>query len=435
MILLDNALSRREQNNTPIRVGLFGAGAIGKGIVFQILRQTPGITIAAICNRHIEKAEQVCRHAGADSVRVSDAGELEKSIRRGVPAVTDDPSVLNEAEGIDVVIEATGALEYGARVILEALSRGKPVISINAELDATLGPILKEYADRAGVPLSGCDGDQPGVIMNLYRFVKGIGLKPLLCGNIKGLQDCYRTPKTQAEFARKWDQNAHMVTSFADGTKISFEQTCVANATGMQVARRGMTGRHFDGHVDELTQFYDAGELEELGGVVDYVVGTRPGPGVFVFGTSNEPYVRQHMRLYKLGEGPLYSFYTPYHLCWFEIQNSIVRVVDFGDLVFAPLGRPRVEVIATAKRNLKAGEVLDGIGGFDTYGQCENSRTSRTENLLPMGLAQGCRIRSDVPKDAVISFDQVTVPENRLIDRLWREQCERFPLASPAAAI
>lgn len=431
MILLDTALSHRERDRTPIKIGLFGAGAIGKGIVFQVLRQTPGITVAGVCNRHIERAEEACRHAGVEPVRVATARELEDAMARGIPAVTDSQSVLNDAEGVDVVIEATGAIEYGANVILEAIACGKRIISINAELDATLGPILKKHADRAGVLLSGCDGDQPGVIMNLHRFVKGIGLKPLLCGNIKGLQDCYRTPETQAEFARMWNQNPCMVTSFADGTKISFEQTCVANATGMQVARRGMTGRHFDGHINELTRFYDAAELETLGGIVDYVVGAKPAPGVFVFATSDEPYVREHMRLYKLGDGPLYSFYTPYHLCWFEIQNSIARVVDFNDTVFAPIGPPRVEVIATAKRDLREDDFLDGIGGFDLYGVCENTGTARDENLLPMGLAEGCRLRRSMLKDDALTFDDVDLPEGRTIDRLWREQCEAFgPLAA-----
>ena len=156
---------------------------------------------------------------------------------------------------------------------------------MNAELDGTVGPILKVYADKAGVILTASDGDQPGVQMNLYRFVHGIGLTPLVCGNIKGLQDPYRNPTTQEGFAKKWGQNPHMVTSFADGTKISFEQAIVANATGMCVEQRGMRGGDHDGHVDELCSNgrYDVDKLRQLGGVVDYVVKARPGPGVFVW--------------------------------------------------------------------------------------------------------------------------------------------------------
>ena len=148
---------------------------------------------------------------------------------------------------------------------------------MNAELDGTLGPMLKLRADRAGVVYSASDGDQPGVQMNLYRFVRAIGVTPLVCGNIKGLHDPYRNPTTQEGFARRWGQNPYMVTSFADGTKISFEQATVANATGMTVARRGMLGHEHHGHVDELTERYDVDELRELGGIVDYVVGAQAG--------------------------------------------------------------------------------------------------------------------------------------------------------------
>jgi predicted homoserine dehydrogenase-like protein len=172
---------------------------------------------------------------------------------------------------------------------LAAIDAGKHVVLMSAELDGTLGPILKVRADRAGVIYTGCDGDQPGVEMNLVRFVRGIGLTPLLCGNIKGFQDPDRNPTTQEGFARHWGQNPAMVTSFAHGTKISFEQAIVANATGMQVPRRGMFGRDFDGHIDELTDRYHVEELRALGGIVDYVVGSKPGPGVFVFGAHDDP--------------------------------------------------------------------------------------------------------------------------------------------------
>ena len=209
---------------------------------------------------------------------------------------------------------------------------------------------------------TGCDGDQPGVQMNLVRFVKGIGLRPLVAGNVKGLHDPYRNPTTQKGFAEQWGQDPAMVTSFADGTKISFEQAIVANATGMTVERRGMRGADHRGHVDELVKMYDVEELERLGGVVDYVVGSQPGPGVFVLATHDDPRQRHYLNLYKLGEGPLYSFYTPYHLCHFEVPNSVARAALFGDATLRPLGPPTVEVVTTAKIDLHAGEQIDGLG-------------------------------------------------------------------------
>jgi predicted homoserine dehydrogenase-like protein len=187
--------------------------------------------------------------------------------------------------------------------------------------------------------------------MNLYRFVKSLGLTPLLCGNIKGLQDRYRNPTTQAGFAKQWGQTPHMVTSFADGTKISFEQAIVANATGMKVAQRGMLGYNYTGHIDEMVGMYDIDQLRKLGGIVDYVVSAKPSPGVFIFAAANDNKQKHYLNYGKLGAGPLYSFYTPYHLTIFEVPLSIARAILFKDVVISPLGGPMVDVVATAKRS------------------------------------------------------------------------------------
>jgi predicted homoserine dehydrogenase-like protein len=264
------------------------------------------------------------------------------------------------------------------------------------------------------------------VQINLFRFVRSLGLVPRLLGNIKGLQDPYRTPATQEGFAKKWGQKPEMVTSFADGSKISFEQAIVANATGMTVARRGMLGFQHDGHVDALTSRYDLAQLRELGGIVDYVVGAQPAPGVFCLAEQPDPRQRHYLDLYKLGEGPLYSFYTPYHLCHFEAPNTIARAVLFGDAAGKPLDGPLVEVCAVAKRDLKAGEVLDGYGHFMTYGQAVSVAERSEGRYLPEGLVEGCRLRRDIAQDRVITFDDVELPEGRLADRLYAEQVERF---------
>jgi predicted homoserine dehydrogenase-like protein len=435
MIIVDNALQAREEAGNPVKVAMIGAGFMGRGIANQILNSVPGMKLVAISNRSIAEAKRAYAEAGAEDVKeVSTVSELEDAIAKGQYAITDDAMLLCKAEGIDALVEVTGAIEFGAHVVMEAIKNRKHIVLMNAELDGTIGPILKVYADKAGVILSACDGDQPGVEMNLYRFVKSIGLTPLLCGNIKGLQDPYRNPTTQEGFAKQWGQKAHMVTSFADGSKISFEQAIVANATGMKVAKRGMLGYDYRGHVDEMTKMYDIDQLKELGGIVDYVVGTKPGPGVFVFATHDDPKQRHYLNLYKLGEGPLYSFYTPYHLCHFEVPLSVARVVLFNDVVMAPIDGPRVDVVTTAKIDLKAGETLDGIGFYMTYGQCEKSDIVREQNLLPMGLAEGCRLKRDIAKDQVLTYDDVELPEGRLCDKLRAEQNEYFaPTKAPAA--
>jgi len=307
---------------------------------------------------------------------------------------------------------------------LNAIEGGKHVVIMNAELDATLGPYLKHKADQQGVIITNVDGDQPGVIMNLYRFVKGMGVKPVLCGNIKGLQDPYRTPTTQAGFAKQWKQKPQMVTSFADGSKISFEQALVANATGMQVGKRGMHGPSVDPGtpLEEVIGLYPPQQLLEGPGIVDYVVGAAPGPGVFVLGTHDNPFQQHYLNLYKLGEGPFYIFYTPYHLCHFEVHNTIARAALFHDAAITPDYGLQVEVVANAKQDMQAGTAIDGIGGYMTYGICENYARSSSENLLPLGIAEGCTVNKDIAKDQTLTYDDVDLPPNRLIDALRIEQ-------------
>jgi len=436
MIIVDKALQSRAEAGNPIKVGMIGAGFMGRGIANQIINSVPGMELVAISNRSLDNAKRAYNEAGIEDLQVvKSVSELEDAIARGKYAITDDAMLLCKAEGIDALVEVTGAIEFGAHVAMEAIANRKHIILMDAELDGTIGPILKVYADKAGVIITASDGDQPGVQMNLYRFVKSIGLTPLLCGNIKGLQDPYRNPITQESFAKQWGQKPHMVTSFADGTKISFEQAIVANGTGMKVIKRGMLGYDYRGHIDELTTKYDIDQLKELGGIVDYVVGAKPGPGVFVFGTHDDPKQRHYLNLYKLGEGPLYSFYTPYHLCHFEVPLSVARVVLFNDAVLVPLGGPLVDVVATAKIDLKAGETIDGIGYFMTYGQCENSDVTQAENLLPIGLAEGCRLKRDITKDQVLTYDDVELPEGRLCDKLRAEQNAYFAPAKVPATV
>jgi predicted homoserine dehydrogenase-like protein len=429
MQIVDTALERRRREGDPIRVAMVGAGFMGRGIALQILSSVPGMRLVAIANRTLDKAHQAYREAGAeDVVEVSTPDELEAAIASDRYAVTDDPLLLARQPGIDALIEVTGSIENGARAVSTAIDHGKHVILMNAELDGTVGPILREKAEAAGVVYTNADGDQPGVQLNLYRFVRSIGVTPVLCGNIKGLHDPYRNPTTQEGFAKQWGQNPRMVTSFADGTKISYEQAIVANATGMRVAKRGMHGPTVETgtHIDVTRDLFDVEELRAGPGIVDYVVGAVPSPGVFVLGTHDHPTQRHYLNLYKMGEGPLYCFYTPWHLCHFEVPITVARAVDFGDAAIRPLGGPLVEVVAAAKIDLVAGTELDSLGGYHLYGLAENVGTARRENLIPLGLAPGSTLARDVPKDQVLTYDDVRIPEGRVVDELRREQDKRF---------
>ena len=356
MWIIDTELKAREEQKRPIRVGIVGAGFMGQGLTNQIVHSVPGMRVVAISNRKVERAASVFKYAGREDVVVTDSQRtFDDAASRLQPVATEDAMLLARSEHIDVLVDVTGSVEFGAHVALEAFKHGKDVVLMNAELDGTIGPILQTYADRHGVILTGCEGDEPGVQMNLYRWVKGLGLTPRLLGNVKGLQDRYRNPTTQQAFAERWGQNPAMVTSFADGSKISFEQSAVANATGFKVRSRGMSrGLEYTGDVLKIGDLYDVEELRGLGGAIDYVVGT-PLTKVYCLAEHPDPKQQHYLNLYKMGPGPLYSFFIPYHLVHFEVPNAIARAVLFRDPVVKPLGGPVVEVCAVAKRDLKAG--------------------------------------------------------------------------------
>src|SRR5438552_7536850 len=353
MVIVDNALKAREQQGKPIRIGMVGAGFMGQGLTNQITHSAPGMSMAAVYKRRPERAQHVIRYSALSNIVMPwSQAQLEQSIRQGQPAVAEDPFIMCRSSEIDVIVDVTGSVEFGAHVIFEAFEYGKPVVLMNAEVDATIGPILQVYARKHKVILSACEGDEPGLQMNLYRWVKGLGLIPRVVGNVKGLQDPYRNPTTQQGWAERWGQNAAMVTSFADGSKISFEQSIVANATGFKVRSRGMSrGLKYDGSIMDIHKLYDLDAIRALGGIVDYTVGP-PLTKVFILAEHPDPKQRHYLNLYKMGEGPLYPFWVPYDLVHDEAPNASTLVVLFGGNFAPPLQGHVLQVCAVARRDL-----------------------------------------------------------------------------------
>jgi predicted homoserine dehydrogenase-like protein len=428
VIIVDKALERRQQDDNPIRIGMVGAGYMGRGIAAVIERNMVGMRVVAIANRTVETAERAFADAGIDtSEHVRDQAALDSVLDRGGRAVTSDPLLLCRSPGIEAIIECTGEVEFGARVATEAIANRKHVLLVNAELDATVGPILKVLADRAGVVITNADGDEPSVAMNMFRFVRSTGYRPVLAGNVKGFLDHHRNPDTQKGFADAHGQRPFMVTSFADGTKLSLEATTLANATGFKVRQPGMEGRRL-GHVRELLELYDPRELLEQG-LVEYVLGAEPGSGAFVIGYNDDPTLMPYMSYFKMGDGPLYMFYRPFHLTNVEAPLSVARAVLFGDAAIAPAGGPVCEVATIAKGDMEAGEELDGIGGYNCYGLIDNFENARSDDVLPIGLAAGARLTRAVAQDQPIRNADVTLPEGRLIDDLRAEQAAHFGLS------
>jgi predicted homoserine dehydrogenase-like protein len=425
MIIIDKLLRERQQAGNPIKVAMVGAGVVGKGLARQIIKYVAGMDLVAISNRDLSSAEKAYQAAGVDDfLVVEDTDQLQDAIKQGHPAITENFTALCQAKGIDVVVEVTGSFEFAATVALETIKNKRHFVTVNAEMDGTVGPILKSYADKAGVMYTNSDGDQPGVVMNLFRTVKGMGVRPVMCGNIKGLEDPYRNPTTQEGFAKKWGIKAFMATSFADGSKMSYEQAITANATGMRVGTRGMYGPSVKPGtpLEETIHLFPLEDLLEGPGIVDYVVGAVPGPGVFVLGTIEDEVQKYYLNMYKMGEGPLYCFYRPFHLCHLEVPNTIARAVLLNDATIAPLGAPMVEVVSTAKIDLETGHTLDGLGCYMLYGQAENADIARREKLLPLGVAEGCVLKRNIARDEVLTYEDVIVPEGRLIDKLRAEQ-------------
>ena len=382
MIIIDTALAAREAEGSPIGVAIVGAGFMGRGLINQIVNSVPGMRVSVVVNRTLAKAEEALREAGVTDVRVvDDAAGVDAAVgRRGGGDHRRLPRRDRGATSVDAIVEATGAVEYGCHVVVDAIAHGKDIVLMNAEVDGTVGPILEQAREGRGRGAHRLRRrpagrrDEPGALR-----ARASASRPLVCGNIKGLQDEYRTPTTQAAFAEKWGQDPYMVTSFADGTKVSFEQAIVANATGHDGrAARACAVPTTHGHVDELTDRVRRRRARA----------TRrrrrlrrrrasPGPGVFVLATHDDPKQRHYLNLYKLGEGPLYSFYTPYHLCHFEVPNTVARAVLFRDAALEPLGAPTVEVVTVAKTDLPAGTVIDGLGGYHTYGVAERADIDR----------------------------------------------------------
>lgn len=427
MIIVDKALQDRQAAGDPVRVGLVGSGFAGQGFVDQVTGHTPGMEISVVANRTLDGAAQAYRQIGIDDVAVvSTAAELDAAMAAHRPAITDDPTLVTGAGRVEAVVEATGEIEFGSHTAVAAIENGKHLVLLNAELDCTLGPILKKRADAAGVVFTDADGDQPGVLMNLARECEMMGFTPVVYGNIKSLLDHRRTPETQKGFAEGVFQRPKHITSFADGTKIAAEMACVANATGFGVSERGMEGPECK-RVDEAVGLFDAEKMYLDGtGIVDYILGAEPSFGVFILAHSDSWLHERYMKIYKMGEGPIYTFYRPYHLSPLETPLTVARAVLFNDATITPQGAPVTDVSAIAKFDLKAGDTLDGVGGFKAYGVMENSPVARAEDLLPMGLTDGCVLKRDLAQDTPITFADVELPAGRLSDQLWQEQLAAF---------
>lgn len=420
---LRERLLERERDGRPVQVAVVGAGQMGSGLVSQ-MEGIPGMRAAVVVDVRPERAWSALREAGVPEAQiraVTSPGEAAAALAAGCRAVAADLSALPPV-GVEAVVEATGVPEVGARVALSAILAKQHVIMLNVETDVTVGRVLRRLARAAGVVYTLAAGDEPGAIGELVDFARTLGFTVVAAGKGKNNPfDPEATAESVAEEARAKGASPKMFASFVDGTKTMVEMTAVANATGLVPERRGMAGRRAT--VPELARIYSlreqGGELDSAG-VVDYVFGVDPG--VFVVVTSDRLPVQRDMEYLKLGPGPNWVLYRPYHLANLEVPISVARAVFLGEATLAPGPRPMAEAVAVAKRDLRAGDVLDGLGGSTVRGVIERAEVAREEGLLPVGLAMDAVVLRPVRKGSALRLSDVRLREDSAVVALRRIQ-------------
>jgi predicted homoserine dehydrogenase-like protein len=424
-------LGRRQQFGRVIRVAVSGIGSMGRGIALQ-LNAMPGLAPSILVNRTVERAVEAWMLAGAarDEIVVSDDPRLlEIAVEQGLPCVCREPESAVAVAGVEVFVEATGTVGPAARAVLRAIAARKHVVVMNAELDATIGCYLAERARQQGVVYSYADGDQPGVLMRLLEWVGLHGFEIVAAVNCKGFLDVRATPDSCGDWAKRMKTSPQMVCAFTDGTKMNLENAVVANATGLVPEVRGMHGVK----TTQREAVRDFGATFSRTGLVDYSLGGDFAGGVFVIGRSpDRERVGHYFEYLKMGTGPDYMFLRPYHLCHLETPLSVAEAVLYREPTIAPRGGPVAEVVAVAKRNLAAGEVLDGIGGWTVYGQVDT--VDRARDFLPVGLAEKAVLTRAVAAGEPVPLAAVEFPPGDYIVNLRHLQDTLFSTFEPTVS-
>lgn len=417
-------LERREEVGQYIQVGLVGCGQMGSGMV-NLTYRMPGLRITAIADLEVERGIKAFQEVGyktEDIVVTERVREAQEALERGRVVVTPLSTLLPRIAALSALVEATGSPEVGAQVAWESILNGKNIIMLNVETDVTVGWLLKRLADKAGIVYTVSAGDEPGAVIELYRFARILGFQVVCVGKGKNNPvDFFATPDTCREEALRKGMNPKMLCAFVDGTKTMVEMAEVSNATGALPDIPGMHGAQVD--VPDLAKVYIPkrdGGLFEKDFVVDYSTG-RVAPGVFVVFTTDVPHLRQDLKFYAMGDGPYYTLYRPYHLCSFETPISVAKACLFGEPTINSVSL-NSEVVAVAKRDLAPGDIIDGIGGFDVFGKIYTFAEARAKQAIPIGIVQKAKVLRPVSKGEILTYQDVTLDEESFVVRLRRIQ-------------
>lgn len=421
-------LARLEAEGRQLRIAVVGAGgSMGQGVALQIGR-TPGMRMVAAIDVDLARAQRAAELHGSDWTLANTDSEVARALHAGQVVVTVDAFAVmaHGREAVDVLVEATDTVAFASRIVTRALGLGVDVVLMNAEVDCLLGPLLNKLAGDASAVVTSDAGDQHGVLLRMIDEIRLWGLEIVMAGNIKGFLNRYATPQSIANEARKRNLNPVMCAAYTDGTKLNIEMALVANATGLVPARCGMLGPRCR-HVSEVFAKFDFAQLRSPG-VVDYILGAEPGGGVFVVGHCDEPVQREYLRYYKMGDGPFYLAYRPYHLCHLETPLAIAEVALRRSPILVSRPRQVADVAAFAKTDLAPGDVIAvGIGSPQVYGLIDRTEILREKGGVPICLLDreggpAAKMRRRVLKDQIVTWDDVDLAPTPLIEAYRRQE-------------
>lgn len=432
MIGINGQLRRLENENKAIKVSLVGAGLMGKGMVSQMMLMK-GMVPALIASRKIEDAVEAYRLAGIgkDGIVVTDKlSQINLAMEKGKFVATNIVDYACRANLVDVVVDATGVPDAGAKIAMDAIKNGKHIVMLNIEADVTVGSILNKMARDAGLVYTGTAGDEPGVLKEIYDFADAIGFEIVALGKGKNNPiDFAATPDTVRGTALEKGLKPLRLASFVDGTNTMIEMAAISNATGLIPDIRGGHGPKAE--VDDLSKLFslkEEGGILTRRGVVDYVNGIAPG--VFAVVRADLPQIQKEMKLVSMGDGPNYVLYRPYHLVSLETPISIARAAIYKEATIAPIAGPVSEVITMAKKDLKAGQRLDGIGEYTVLGTIETYERAKEGDHVPIGLINSKAVaKRDIKKGELIRYDMVELDKSTMVYKLRQKQEEIFRLS------
>lgn len=425
MFRMKRKLTKLNLMGDKVRIGLVGVGKMGRGLIHQMSR-IDGMRPSLIVDEVPEKAFEALVAAGVDIqdiVRTNSLSEAKMAIEKDKFIVSEDYELGYKLDKIEAMVDATGNPPFGAKMAYDSINNGKHVIMLNVECDAVVGPILNMMAKKNDVVYTGSAGDEPGAIVELADFAISLGFELLAVGKGKNNPlNKYITEDDVREEALEKGLYPKILTSFIDGTNTMIELNSVANALGFVPDVMGCHGVTTNPkEIANVFKLKSQGGVLNKYGIVDFAFGMAPG--VFAIVTSEAEEVKELMKYLKMGDGPNYSLYRPYHLTSLETPITIYDAIVEKEPTIVPLKGQVADVVTVAKRDLKKGERLEGMGSKQVYGTLVTHEEQRSGNYLPIALiGKKTELLVDVKKDEIIRYDMVKLDEDSLIVKLREEQ-------------